>query len=284
MYTKKISIEDPFNLKQSLSRNLANLTSKYVVNIIRKSCMYFARSAHGLASGNVVNNSNTYKLIERLIEETGITEARKFSSSYNDSNDEEEEEEEEEQEQEDEDDGDDEDEEDGSTLSSSDNTIGNKSDAEVDNDGEEDVESGGVFADYESLAAVSSNANVDGDNELKACEKGVAKIKLASSESSSVLTSLEHVEIVDSAERKKLAEGDDEIEFQARIKQCLDDIIHTVLSSFDIMPNTNLVSESSDNSLISFKDLFKFTASAIGFSNVSVVFYMYLVRFSTILK
>ena len=81
MYTKKMSIEDPFYTNQSLSRHLSTQTNKYIITAINKTCLYFGQLTHQLS--NVPSPSNTYstikeKIVEKLIEETGINEARKF--------------------------------------------------------------------------------------------------------------------------------------------------------------------------------------------------------------
>lgn len=41
MYSKKLCIEDPFYLKQNLSRRVITQTNKYIANVIAKTCLYF---------------------------------------------------------------------------------------------------------------------------------------------------------------------------------------------------------------------------------------------------
>jgi hypothetical protein len=286
MYTKKISIEDPFCLKQSLSRNLANLTSKYVINIVRKSCIYFSKNTQSLKSNTTLSKSSDYdqtdkhKLIDRLIEETGITEARKFSAC-NDSDDEDEvvDGDEEEDEEDDEE----------STVSSRGSVAGEDSDTEIDEEsesGERDnaaetehdlIEGAGVFVDYEnqeigqtSDLKVSNDASLKHEDQFDLNEK-MSNVKLASSESSSVLTSLEHceAELVE-ASIIQVAETA-HIDY---VKQCLDEILHSISSSFDIMPNVNLTVESFPLMSQPQKNMFIFTASAIGFSTVRKYYFI----------
>jgi len=75
MYTKKMAIEDPFLLKQSLSRNLLTQTNKHVIYVISKACLYFVNVTRGLS----VSGSGTAgeKIVEKLILDTGILEAKK---------------------------------------------------------------------------------------------------------------------------------------------------------------------------------------------------------------
>jgi len=75
MYTKKMAIEDPFLLKQSLSRNLLTQTNKHIIHVISKACLYFVSVTKGLS---VIGTGTTGdKIIERLISDTGIIEAKK---------------------------------------------------------------------------------------------------------------------------------------------------------------------------------------------------------------
>jgi hypothetical protein len=251
MYTKRISIEDPYNMRQSLSRNLANLTSKYIINIIRKSCVYFSANTHSIRGGGDSSSGapkETFKLIDRLIEETGIAEARKFSSC----NDSDEEREDDESAQHD-DDSDD--------SSSGGSTIGNESgdETEIEDENEDDAETNGVFVEYE---------NPEGSNLERDLSQKMSKVKLASSESSSVMTSLEHFQTEEPVTVTKVEE---EVDVERVVKQCIEDLIHSALSSFDNnMPNTNLdAGEITTEILKPVRDYFKFNASTIGLPAVS---------------
>jgi terminal uridylyltransferase len=80
MYTKKMAIEDPFSLKQSLSRNLLTQTNKYIINVISKSCLYFVLNTHCIIENLQMEpniKEEKYKIVEKLIAETGILDARK---------------------------------------------------------------------------------------------------------------------------------------------------------------------------------------------------------------
>ena len=74
-----MAIEDPFSLKQNLSRNLLTQTNKYIINIIRKSCIYFVLNTHCIIESVSSSNANEEKtkIVEKLIGETGILDARK---------------------------------------------------------------------------------------------------------------------------------------------------------------------------------------------------------------
>lgn len=84
MYTKKLAIEDPFLFKQSLSRNLLTQTNKYIIYVMSKACMYFVSNTHSIKlkdeSMSVIKN---VKIVERLIEDTGILDARKKNKDFN---------------------------------------------------------------------------------------------------------------------------------------------------------------------------------------------------------
>jgi hypothetical protein len=91
MYTKKLAIEDPFLLKQSLSRNLMTQTNKHIIFVISKSCLYFVNSTKLLkleaenSSGDNEQNekslSSSYKIVDKLVEDTGILDAKKKSNN-----------------------------------------------------------------------------------------------------------------------------------------------------------------------------------------------------------
>ncbi|CAF0866293.1 unnamed protein product [Brachionus calyciflorus] len=77
MYTKKISIEDPFYLKQSLSRNLMTQTNKYIISVISRACLYFVNSTHYKTSQANELEGKSVNIVDNLIEETKIYDARK---------------------------------------------------------------------------------------------------------------------------------------------------------------------------------------------------------------
>jgi hypothetical protein len=98
MYSKKLAIEDPFSLKQSLSRNLLTETNKFIIGAISKCCIYFVNKTDS------TSNSNS-RIVDDLIAETGINDAKKSNRQMDDgmdSDDEELDEEEEDQEEDDE--------------------------------------------------------------------------------------------------------------------------------------------------------------------------------------
>lgn len=84
MYTKKVAIEDPFLLKQSLSRNLVTQTNKYIIQCISKACLHFVNNTHNLKStaGSNATSVKAQKIVDKLIEETGILEAKKKSKEF----------------------------------------------------------------------------------------------------------------------------------------------------------------------------------------------------------
>lgn len=89
MYTKKIAIEDPFSLKQSLSRNLMTQTNKYIINVISKTCLYFVSNTHCYSDSKLeIIKSDKYKIVDKLIEETGILDARKSNKELDEDVDE----------------------------------------------------------------------------------------------------------------------------------------------------------------------------------------------------
>jgi terminal uridylyltransferase len=89
MYTKKIAIEDPFSLKQSLSRNLMTQTNKYIINVISKACLYFVSNMHCYSDSKLeIIKSDKYKIVDKLIEETGILDARKSNKELDEDVDE----------------------------------------------------------------------------------------------------------------------------------------------------------------------------------------------------
>lgn len=55
MYSKKMCIEDPFYLKQSLSKGLITQTNKYIVNVIAKACMHFVLSTQNISIIDTTN-------------------------------------------------------------------------------------------------------------------------------------------------------------------------------------------------------------------------------------
>ena len=85
-----MAIEDPFSLKQSLPRNLLTQTNKYIINVISKSCLYFVLNTHC-----VIENLQTepgikeekFKIVEKLIAETGILDAKKTNGLLEDDHD-----------------------------------------------------------------------------------------------------------------------------------------------------------------------------------------------------
>lgn len=75
-----MSIEDPFCLKQSLSRNLMTQTNKYIILVISKACLYFVQNAHSNSqklNTEQKEDEKVSKIVESLIDETGILDARK---------------------------------------------------------------------------------------------------------------------------------------------------------------------------------------------------------------
>jgi len=82
MYTKKLAIEDPFLLKQSLSRNLMTQTNKYIIHVISKTCLYFVNNTQSLKINDDTDLANNSKIVDKLIEETGILEARKKNKDF----------------------------------------------------------------------------------------------------------------------------------------------------------------------------------------------------------
>jgi terminal uridylyltransferase len=56
MYTKKMAIEDPFLLKQSLSRNLMTQTNKHIIYVISKACLYFVNTTRSLKGSEKDSN------------------------------------------------------------------------------------------------------------------------------------------------------------------------------------------------------------------------------------
>lgn len=82
-----MSIEDPFYFKQSLSKNLINQTNKYIINVFSKTCLYFVLNTQALNLLDSINgtlsinsdNNNHRKIVDDLIIETGINDARKIS-------------------------------------------------------------------------------------------------------------------------------------------------------------------------------------------------------------
>jgi hypothetical protein len=84
MYTKKLSIEDPFLLKQSLSRNLLTRTNKYIIFVLSKTCLYFVNTLKSVPESldeKFFPNKNE-KIVTKLIEETQIFEARKKNTEF----------------------------------------------------------------------------------------------------------------------------------------------------------------------------------------------------------
>ena len=191
MYTKKFSVEDPFHLNQNLSRNLPSMTNKYIVNIVRKSCLYFTNSTLQLKSAEASN----YKIIEQLIDETGIQDAKKYNTACDDSSSSEEDDVNEDASEEK--DIDDSEDDNKSTISSSGsahlkNQLANNEEhvadaTEIEED-EEDQEGisfddGNIFASRQHVAMVKIEAEL------------IKRMNLASSESSQ-LSSLEHEEAI----------------------------------------------------------------------------------------
>lgn len=90
-----MSIEDPFYFKQSLSKNLITQTNKYITNVVSKTCINFVLTTHSInlidneeqtaifSNGKSVlcellpNLNASNRIVEKLILETGITDARK---------------------------------------------------------------------------------------------------------------------------------------------------------------------------------------------------------------
>lgn len=56
MFNKKMCIEDPFYLKQSLSKNLISQTNKYIVNVFAKTCISFVFNTHSIPLVDSTNN------------------------------------------------------------------------------------------------------------------------------------------------------------------------------------------------------------------------------------
>lgn len=95
MYTKKMAIEDPFSLKQSLSRNLLTQTNKYIINIISKSCLYFVLHTHCVIENLQVEvnlKEEKCNIVEKLIAETGILDAKKSNGLLEEDHDDQEDE------------------------------------------------------------------------------------------------------------------------------------------------------------------------------------------------
>lgn len=55
MYSKKMCVEDPFYLKQNLSKSLITQTNKYIVNVIAKTCLSFVFNTHSI---NIIEPTN----------------------------------------------------------------------------------------------------------------------------------------------------------------------------------------------------------------------------------
>lgn len=96
MYSKKLAVEDPFSLKQSLSRNLLTETNKFIITTISKCCLYFVTKTDNHliinCSNNLSNHNNNDNLniVDNLISETGIIEARKTNKQLDEENEEDE--------------------------------------------------------------------------------------------------------------------------------------------------------------------------------------------------
>ena len=83
MYTKKMAIEDPFSLKQSLSRNLLTQTNKYIINVFSKSCLYFVMNTHCYTDPtNLDPKEERCKIVDKLVAETGILDAKKTNCEF----------------------------------------------------------------------------------------------------------------------------------------------------------------------------------------------------------
>ena len=88
MYTKKISIEDPFCLKQSLSRNLMTQTNKYIISVISKACLYFVHNCQYRALvAKDTDRKLSVSIVDQLAEETGILDARKARNNLENASD-----------------------------------------------------------------------------------------------------------------------------------------------------------------------------------------------------
>lgn len=82
-----MSIEDPFCLKQSLSRNLMTQTNKYIISVISKSCLYFVQNTQIICKQQTAEENKSYKIVDRLIDETGISDARKAKKELENTSD-----------------------------------------------------------------------------------------------------------------------------------------------------------------------------------------------------
>ena len=83
-----MAIEDPFSLKQSLSRNLLTQTNKYIINVFSKSCLYFVANTHNYTDVEATAAAREFKefkeekckIVDKLVAETGILDAKKTNS------------------------------------------------------------------------------------------------------------------------------------------------------------------------------------------------------------
>lgn len=270
MYTKKMSIEDPFYTNQSLSRHLSSQTNKFIITAINKTCLYFGQLTHQLSNVPSTNSCSTIKekIVEKLIEETGINEARKFVCK-NMNMEENEYDEEEEENEEDENGLDDElvNENEEEEVDYNDETISD--DYGFDLDENEDVtEEVGEDEEFDDDAEIV-NSKLDAIN---------LNARSSTSQSDDDLVKTRNVKVTQTGQKSGSIEN--------LVKNCVNDLLDNVIQNlfYDTVPSlnvnksklfltsVNVISNSTINGSTSkTKTNYNFTANAIGLAQVTIL-------------
>jgi hypothetical protein len=310
MYSKKLAVEDPFSLKQSLSRNLLTETNKFIITTISKCCLYFVTKTdnHLIINGNNNScnhqNNDNLSIVDNLISETGIIEARKTNKQldeeneddeFDDSEDEAEENADENDAQEISDDDDDDDEND---IIYNENF---KLKKKIKVDELIKIKDMNLIDEPSSIETRSSlsipikqqNGCFDSHDDMVSYDDLEDDVILSASDDSTSdkndilkadkIPNTVNYLVIRNKTRSRSYTADNLIDSKGVIKNCLDDLIDQIVDEYeliyDIIPNLNLeiyketFVPSNDKSN---KYLFKFTANSIGLSKVDQYFLIFL--------
>jgi hypothetical protein len=301
MYSKKLAIEDPFSLKQSLSRNLLTETNKFIITTISKCCLYFITKTDNHliinCSSNLCNhqNNDNLNIVDNLISETGIIEARKTNKQLDEENEEDDFNDSEDEEE-------DEDENDADEISDDDeNDIIYNENFKLKNKIKEDelmkLKDMNLIDEPCSIETRSSlsiplKQNDDSHDDMVSYDDIEDDVILSASDDSTSdkidhskadkTRNLSNYIVIRKKTRSRSYTTDDPSDSQELIKNCLDDLIDQIVDEFELiydnMPNLSL--EKYTETFVPFdektnKYFFKFTANSIGLTKVKINLFRY---------